>query len=68
MEQGELSGKKTFHIYLATEDPLAVRLFRGAAPPNWMVHASGPKNPLPTDDKEVRVTDVATESNGQAGL
>jgi len=30
------------HIYLATEDPLAIKEFESNKPPNWTVYISGP--------------------------
>lgn len=69
LTEEELAGSKPVHIYVTTEDPLAVDQFREASAANWIVHASGPKNPIVAkDSKEVNMMDAAYESKGRAGL
>ena len=70
LSEEEIAGSKPVHIYVTTEDPLAVDQFRAASASNWIVHSSGPKNPTlaKNGNKEVKMMDAAYESKGRAGL
>ena len=62
----EMSGRRSVHIYVATEDRQALMLFREAAVPRkWQVHSSGPISP---DYGSYSMTSVAHKSKGKAGL
>jgi hypothetical protein len=49
------------HIYLASEDPRAIDEFKAHAQPSWIVHSSGPTNPLDN-------TNMMAQANGKNGL
>jgi hypothetical protein len=51
----------SIHIYLATEDPDAINAFNAAAPSSWIIHNSGPTNPVGNKD-------MMSQANGKNGL
>ena len=60
----ELNGRQIVFIYLATEDPQAIREFQQDAPDHWSIHTSGPTNSRP----KMTMLKAAAQSNGLAGL
>ena len=64
LTQKERDGEQEVNIYLASEDPIAVQKFQEGAPRNWVIHQSGPK----VSENRERMREVATDSDGKAGL
>jgi hypothetical protein len=64
LSQDERSGKSPVHIYVASEDPHAIRLFRETAPRHWQVYSSGPTNRLNVTD----MIEAGESTKGAAGL
>ena len=55
---------KPLHVYLATEDPDALRKFLAAAPKDWRIHVSGPLQ----DGKSKSMWNFASGKNGLGSL
>jgi len=60
----------TAHVYLATEDPQAVKAFHRAAPPNWKVYVDRTVQELDTfrPKKGNRASWTSRNTKGRAGL
>jgi len=64
----ELKGTKPVHIYIASEDPKAIQMFKqhNDTPQEWNIYHSGPK--ISKDVGETRMEDVDLSSMGRTGL
>jgi hypothetical protein len=64
----ELDGKKKVHIYVASEDSRALRLYNDSAPDHWIIHSSGPTTQSSVTGEDQKMNDIAKISEGRAGL